>query len=70
MSSSQTLGEIVRELRETRGLTQAQLAERAQVALSFVTMIEGGQQPNTSKQILLRIADTFGIFRFVIRSSS
>jgi len=53
---SKDLGEIVRELREARGLTQAQLAERAQIALSYVTVIEAGQQGNPSRQILQRLA--------------
>ena len=37
-----TLGEVVREVRESRGLTPAQLAEKAQVALSLVLAMEGG----------------------------
>ena len=50
------LGEIVRELREAKGLTQAQLAERAQVALSYVTTIEAGQPGSPPRQILQRLA--------------
>jgi len=50
------LGEIVRELREARGLTQAQLAEKAQVALSYVMLIESEQPGNPSNQILHRLA--------------
>lgn len=53
---SKKMGEIVRELREVRGLTQGQLAERAQVALSYVTLIEAGQQTNPSRQVIQRIA--------------
>jgi len=53
---SKELGEIVRELREAKGLTQAQLAERAQIALSYVTVIEAGQQGSPSRQILQRLA--------------
>jgi transcriptional regulator with XRE-family HTH domain len=56
-----TLGEIVRELREARSMTQAQLAERAQVALSYVTLLEGGQQRNLSQQILVRIARALAV---------
>lgn len=55
------LGEILRELREARGLTQAQLAERAQVALSYVTVIEAGHEANPSRQILQRIARALGV---------
>ncbi len=55
------LGDIVRELREARGLTQTQLAERAQVALSYVTVIEAGQQGSPSSQILQRLAKALGV---------
>ena len=51
-----TLGEVVRELREARGLTQAQLAEKAQVALSLILTLEVGGQSNPSRQILYRLA--------------
>ena len=52
-----TLGEVVRELREARGLTHAQLAEKAQVALSLVLTLEiGSQSSHPSRQILYRLA--------------
>ena len=51
-----TLGEVVRELRESRGLTPAQLAEKAQVALSLVLALEAGSQSNPSRQIVHRLA--------------
>ena len=51
-----TLGEVVRELRESRGLTPAQLAEKAQVALSLVLSLEAGSQSNPSRQIVYRLA--------------
>jgi transcriptional regulator with XRE-family HTH domain len=51
-----TLGEVLRELREARSLTHAQLAEKAQVALSMVLALEAGSQANPSKQVLHRIA--------------
>ena len=54
--ADKTLGEVVRELREARGMTQAQLAEKAQVALSYVMVIEVGSQANPSRQILHRMA--------------
>ena len=50
------LGEIVRELREARGLSQAQLAEKAQIAVSYVIVIESQQPGNPSRQILHRLA--------------
>lgn len=59
---SRKLGEVIRETREVRGLTQAQLAERAQVALSYVTLIEAGTQPGEPpRQILQRLARALGL---------
>jgi transcriptional regulator with XRE-family HTH domain len=36
-------GRRVRALRETRGLTQEQLAERAQISVDFLSLIERGR---------------------------
>ena len=55
------LGEIVRERRERQGLTQAQLAERAQLALSYITLLESGQQANLSPSAIGRLARALGI---------
>jgi transcriptional regulator with XRE-family HTH domain len=55
------LGEIVRELRERQGLTQPQLAERAQLAVSYVTLLEAGQQVNLSPSAVGRLARALGV---------
>ena len=55
------LGELVRELRERQGLTQPQLAERAQLALSYITLLEAGQQANLSPSAIGRLARALGI---------
>lgn len=55
------LGEVVRDLRERQGLSQAQLAERAQVALSYITLLESGQQANLSPSALGRLARALGV---------
>ena len=57
------LGEVVRERREAKGFTQAQLAERAQIALSYVTLIEAahGQHTAPPRQILDRLARALGV---------
>jgi transcriptional regulator with XRE-family HTH domain len=56
-----TFGEVVRELRERQGLSQPQLAERAQLALSYITMAESGQQVNLSPSALGRLARALGV---------
>ena len=56
------VGDTVRELREARGLTQSQLAERAQVALSYINVIEAGHQDSSPpRQILQRVARALGV---------
>jgi transcriptional regulator with XRE-family HTH domain len=55
------LAERVRELREARGLSQAALADRAQIALSYITVIEAGQQRLPPRAILLRLAKALGV---------
>ena len=55
-SKERKLGEVVRELRERQGLTQAQLAERAQLALSYITLLEAGQRVNLSPSGVGRLA--------------
>ena len=55
------LGALVRELRERQGLTQAQLAERAQLALSYITLAESGQAVNLSPSALSRLARALGV---------
>jgi len=55
------LGEIGRELRERQGLTQPQLAERAQLALSYITLLESGRQVNLSPSAVGRLARALGV---------
>ncbi len=42
--ASKKLSELIRELRESKGLSQQTLAERASVTQSYVAIIESGQQ--------------------------
>ena len=65
-----TLGELVRELRERQGLTQAQLAERAQLALSYITLAESGQTVNLSPSALSRLARALGVQSRVLTEAS
>ena len=60
--AQRNLGEIVQQLRESRGLTQAQLAERAQLSVSFVSILEGGRSGNNpSLAIIQRLARALGV---------
>jgi len=55
--ASRKLGGNMRQLREAKGLTQEQLAERAQVTLRVISIIEEGQSGNPS---VGKVTDTLG----------
>jgi transcriptional regulator with XRE-family HTH domain len=60
--ATRQLGAVVQQLREARGLSQAQLAERAQVSVSFVSILEGGQAGNNPPPaILQRLTRALGV---------
>jgi transcriptional regulator with XRE-family HTH domain len=60
--ATRKLGEVVQQLREARGLSQAQLAGRAQVSVSFVSILEGRQAGhNPPPAIVQRLARALGV---------
>jgi transcriptional regulator with XRE-family HTH domain len=54
------LGAAVRERRKERGLTQAQVAESAGIAVETVSRIEGGRLASLSLVLASRVATTLG----------
>ena len=59
---STKIGQIVEKLREAKGLTQHQLAERAQVSQSFISILEGGKLENIPPQMILeRLAQALDV---------
>jgi transcriptional regulator with XRE-family HTH domain len=52
---TQTLGDVLRELRATRGWTQGQLAYKAGTAPEYISMLENGVKDNPSADLLARI---------------
>src|SRR5260370_10464142 len=53
------VGKRIAEVREERGLTQRQLADKAGLSVTFLSEIENGKR-NLSSGKLLRIADELG----------
>ena len=53
-------GAAVRERRKERGLTQAQVAESAGIAVETVSRIEGGRLASLSLVLAARVATTLG----------
>ncbi len=54
--SPKRLGRVLKTLREAKGLTQEQLAKKAEVTRPYITMLEGGTKKNPSLATLRRIA--------------
>ena len=52
---------MIRKLREERGLTQAEVAERADVTKQYVTMLERGARKTPSLPVLKRLARALGV---------
>lgn len=51
-----SVGDRIREIRETQKLTQDQLAEKADISKGFLSEIENGKR-NVSSEYLLRVAN-------------
>jgi transcriptional regulator with XRE-family HTH domain len=54
------VGKRIAEVREERGLTQRQLADKAGLSVAFLSEIENGKR-NLSSKKLLRIADELNV---------
>lgn len=55
------LGEKIKKLRESRGLSLSELAERAGVAKSYLSTIERNLRRNPSIQFIEKIADVLHV---------
>ncbi len=57
VNMSKTFGEILREKRQTAGLSQRQLADRAGVDFSYISKIENGRLPAPADDTVTRLAE-------------
>ena len=55
------LSTVIRELREQRDLTQEELAKRAKITRSHLSLLEAGHRKNPSLDILKRLARALGV---------
>ncbi len=56
MRRKKRLPDMLKQLREEKGMTQAQLAERAGVTREYITMLESGAKANPSLEVLKALA--------------
>lgn len=55
----QNLGNKIRTVRQSRGITQEQLAEKVDISTNFMSLIENGR--NMSVETLVKIAESLGV---------
>ena len=57
-------GQVLKRLRECRGLTQEQVAHRVGVKREYIAMLEAGTRANPSLMVLERLAKALGVSTF------
>jgi transcriptional regulator with XRE-family HTH domain len=57
----QRIDQMIKRLRETKGLTQAELAKKAKVTRPYITMLENGVRKTPSLPMLQRLAQALGV---------
>jgi transcriptional regulator with XRE-family HTH domain len=55
------LDTVLRRLREARNMTQEELAKRAKVTRSHLSLLEAGHRKNPSLEVLKRLARALGV---------
>ncbi len=55
------VGRMLRIVRERKGLTQIQLAEKAQVTQAYIAKLETGAKVNPSFEVLHRLAKSLRV---------
>jgi XRE family transcriptional regulator of biofilm formation len=55
------LGRRLRTLRESKGLTLAEVAQRVKVTTPYLSMLETGVRTSPSLPLLRRLAKVFGV---------
>jgi transcriptional regulator with XRE-family HTH domain len=57
----QRLATVIRQLRERADLTQEELAKRAKITRSHLSLLEAGHRKNPSLDVLKRLARALGV---------
>ena len=59
--SPKRLSRVIQGLREAKGMTQRDLADKAEVTQGYVAQLEQGLKKNPSLEVLQRIAKALGV---------
>jgi transcriptional regulator with XRE-family HTH domain len=55
------LTQALKILRQTKGLTQEELAKKAKITHAYLSMLESGAKRNPSLEVLQRLAKALGV---------
>ncbi len=55
------VGELIKKVRKEKGMTQKQLAAKAEISFSMISKLESGERKNPTNDILTKIADALGV---------
>ncbi|OGI00676.1 MAG: hypothetical protein A2Y25_10440 [Candidatus Melainabacteria bacterium GWF2_37_15] len=55
------IGERIKKLRQENGFTQAELAERCNLSVSYISYIESAKDKKASLESLVKLADNLGV---------
>ena len=59
--SPKRLSKVIQRLRESKGMTQRDLAEKARVTAGYIAQLEMGTKKNPSLEVLQRLAKALGV---------
>jgi transcriptional regulator with XRE-family HTH domain len=59
--SPKRLSQVIQKLRDSKHMTQRELAEKAKVTAGYVAQLEMGQKKNPSLDVLRRLAKALGV---------
>ncbi len=61
MTERQGLGEMLKQIRESKGLTQVQLADKTGVTQEYIAKLESGARVNPSLKVLRAFAKALNV---------
>ena len=59
--SPKRLSTVIRKLRESKDMTQLDLAKRSRVAQGYISALEAGEKKNPGLDVLKRLAHALGV---------
>lgn len=55
------VGELIKKVRKEKGMTQKQLANKAEISFSMISKLESGERKNPTNEILTKLANALEV---------